>query len=217
MSFRRFAGPVLALGALLVAAPAFAGPPLLCHPFEIGQAQSLPWDGSRSWFQGRAGYDIRHLIPDTEALLTPSTPVIVRMETLRRAVIYASQDPAVARELLRTTIDRARAAESSGHPNALAYLDAAYVSEALREITMLDQMAEFRKSAAQLRDVVERGSGYALIQKSLALTPDDAALHFAAALIAADGNRAAYAAHATKARAGAEGNSLLARNIQHVS
>ena len=75
---------------LAVAAPALAGPPLLCHPFDIGTAQSLPWDGTKGWFQGRADYRLEQLVPDTEAILQPGTPVLVRMETLRRAAIYAS-------------------------------------------------------------------------------------------------------------------------------
>jgi hypothetical protein len=39
------------LAAIITATPAFAGPPLLCHPFEIGTARSLPWDGT--WSQGK--------------------------------------------------------------------------------------------------------------------------------------------------------------------
>ena len=77
-----------ALVALLgVAAPALAGPPLLCHPFDIGSARSLPWDGTNAWWQGRADYNLQNLVADTEAILSPSTPVIVRMETLRRAAL----------------------------------------------------------------------------------------------------------------------------------
>jgi hypothetical protein len=217
MRLSSVAVPTLLLCTLGVASPVLAGPPLLCHPFDIGQARSLPWDGKSSWFQGQRGYDLRHLISDTEALLTPSTPVIVRMETLRRAVIYSSQDMAIAGALLRTVTDRARASESAGHADALAFLDAAYVSEALREISELGQMPEFRASAVAVRDLVQPGSGYALIQRSLTLSPEDATLHFAAALIAASNDRQAYVAHATKARAGADRDPLLARNIQHVS
>ena len=79
------------LAALALAAPALAGPPLLCHPFNIGDARSLPWDGTRAFWQGRADYRLENLAADTEALLTPSTPVIVRMETLRRAALYAER------------------------------------------------------------------------------------------------------------------------------
>ncbi len=138
---RAVALPVLAV--LTSAGPAVAGPPLLCHPFDIGPAQSLPWDGSGSWFHGRAGYQLSNLVADTEALLTPQTPVIVRMETLRRAAIYASRDREVASQLLTRLMNRADAGTQAGRPDPLALLDAAYVVEAFRQITYLDRMPEF--------------------------------------------------------------------------
>ena len=207
----------LLLAALGAASPALAGPPLLCHPYDIGDAKSLPWDGRGAWWLGQSGYDINHLVDDTTALLTASTPVLVRMETLRRAVIYASPDAQVAGALLRTFTDRARAAERSGHPDALAYLDAAYVTGAFREMVRVGESAEGRARAAGARTLALEGKEYALIQKALALRPDDATIHFAAALIAADNNREAYVAHAAKARAGMNRDRLLARNIDHVS
>src|SRR4051812_23108515 len=121
---RKIQTAMAALAAIIVATPAFAGPPLLCHPFDIGSARSLPW--TQSWSQGQPDYKVDHLIADTESLLTPSTPVLVRMETLRRAAIYASADPKVATELLNRLTTRANVSESSGHPDALAFLDAAY-------------------------------------------------------------------------------------------
>jgi hypothetical protein len=215
MRFRVFL-PVL-LAALGAASPAMAGPPLLCHPYDIGDARSLPWDGAGAWWHGQSGYNPSHLVADTTALLTPSTPVVVRMETLRRAVIYASPDPKVAQALLQTFTERARAAEQSGRADALAYLDAAYVSGAFREMVLVGESPEGRARAAGARTLTLDGTEYTLIQKALALRPDDAAIHFAAALIAADTNRAAYAAHAAKARAGVSRDRLLARNIDHVS
>ena len=88
---------ILTLVALAATADvALAGPPLLCHPFDIGTAKSLTWDNSHGW-QGRVGAtNMKTLVADTEALLTPDTPVIVRMETLRRAALYASTDAQVA-------------------------------------------------------------------------------------------------------------------------
>ena len=66
-----------------------AGTPLICHPYTIGAAKSLPGsDGD--WKGVNPSYDRTHLVRDTLALLTPETPVIVRMETLRRAAIYAT-------------------------------------------------------------------------------------------------------------------------------
>ena len=82
--------PRLLTAAALVRAvstPALAGPPLLCHPFDIGAAASLPWDGAGGWFQGKSDYQLNRLVADTEAIPQPGTPVIVRRETLRRAAI----------------------------------------------------------------------------------------------------------------------------------
>jgi len=207
---RAVALPVLAV--LTLASPAVAGPPLLCHPFDIGPARSLPWDGSGSWFHGRAGYQLSNLVADTEALLTPQTPVIVRMETLRRAAIYASRDAAVASKLLSRLMDRAQA----GRPDPLALLDAAYVLEAFRQITYLDRMAEFQGQGKALKQLVAGKDGYAMVKKSLELKPGDASLEFAAALVAADKDRASYAEHAKRARAGASADALLAKNIKQL-
>lgn len=216
---RRSIRTYLGILALLigVARPALAGPPLLCHPFDIGTARSLPWDGTNSWSQGRADYNISNLVADTEALLTSSTPVIVRMETLRRAAIYASGDRRVAEQLMTRLTDRARASEGAGRPDALAFLDAAYVIEAFRQIGYLGKDTEFRERASTVRELVGDADGYALIGKSLALRPNDPGLQFAAALISADRHRDAYPEHARKARVGASQDALLARNIRHVS
>jgi hypothetical protein len=202
---------------LAVATPALAGPPLLCHPFEIGTARSLPWNGSHGWWEGRSDYKLENLVADTEALLTPSTPVIVRMETLRRAALYASADSTVASQLLRRLMTRAQTAEEGSPASALAWLDAAYIAEAFREVTMLSGMSEFRDRIGGVRAALGDADGYALIRKSIAARPDDPSIQFAAALIAADKNRTAYDEHAAKARAGASRDPLLARNINKVS
>jgi hypothetical protein len=139
-SFRSTLAPLLGLTAALVvsaANPAFAGPPLLCHPYEIGTARSLPWSGANSWFQGDPTYSTENLVADTEALLTSSTPVVVRMETLRRAAIYASADATLAARLLDRFVKRAETPGANGQPDALQLLDAAYIAGAYREMTML--------------------------------------------------------------------------------
>jgi hypothetical protein len=217
MRVHSLALPVVLGAALASAGPAFAGPPLLCHPFDIGGAASLPWDGSSSWYQGQSGYDVSRVVADTDALLTPTTPIVVRMETLRRAVIYASDDAKTASALLDHVMDRVRKADAAGKPDAIAYLDAAYVNEAMREITLLGESAEWRTRAAALRPLVKEDAGYTLVQRTVELMPNDPCVHFAAALISADGHRSAYATHAAKARAGASRDPLLARNISHVS
>jgi len=65
----------------------FAGPPLLCHPFDIGNAKSLPWTGTGWNLSGNENYNTKNLAHDTMALLDANTPIIVRMETLRRATL----------------------------------------------------------------------------------------------------------------------------------
>lgn len=210
-----FVTSVVALAAFAIATPVFAGPPLLCHPFEIGSARSLPWDGQSGWSHEKADYKIENLVSETEALLTPSTPVLVRMETLRRASLYASRNPEVAKALLGRLTARAQASEAGGHPDGLAFLDAAYVAEAFREIASLGG-SQFAGRAPGLRAAIGSVDAYALISRSISARPDDPAIQFAAALIAADKNRGRYTDHAAKARAGAAADSLLARNLKLV-
>src|SRR5580698_8246997 len=114
----------LALAVLLCFANvALAGPPLICHTIEIGDAKSLPWI-SHGWnLSGGENYDTKNLVHDTLEILSPQTTVLVRMETLRRATLYARRDPAAAKELLAKLYDRATSAESSGHAEALAWFD----------------------------------------------------------------------------------------------
>ncbi|MEP6914314.1 MAG: hypothetical protein ABJC89_01655 [Acidobacteriota bacterium] len=216
MRLKRSLVPVLLLSALAFAHPALAGPPLLCHPFDIGDARSLPWNGATAWFEGRPDYQISTVVDDTMALLTPSTPVIVRMETLRRSVIYASANAQVAATLLQRLVARANATEAAGRPDALAFLDAAYAAGALREIGLLRESAPFRDRAAAIAQVAKAADDYALITKALAARPDDPAIHFAAALIASDSHRSAFEAHKAKAAAGTAADALLARNVSHV-
>jgi hypothetical protein len=163
----------LSLVCVLVAsvaavAPAQAGPPLLCHPFDIGHARSLPWDTATGLSTGRADYAIDRLVGDTEALLGPATPVIVRMETLRRAAIYASRDRQMASQLLERLNARARASEQAGKPDPLALLDAAYVTGAFRQIGMVGGAQGFGERAPIARAVVGETDGTDLMAKSLA-------------------------------------------------
>src|SRR2546430_16973747 len=84
---------VLVIITLCFATFALAGPPLICHAFEIGQAHSLPL-ASNSWnLSGSENYNTKNLANDTLEILQPDTPVLVRMETLRRATLYARRDP----------------------------------------------------------------------------------------------------------------------------
>src|SRR5207302_10108101 len=108
--FRCLGFAAMVRASLLLAGSASAGPPLICHAFEIGQAKSLPL-ASRSWnLSGSENYDTRNLAKDTLEILVPDTPVLVRMETLRRATLYARKDTVAAKELLALLYARATAA-----------------------------------------------------------------------------------------------------------
>ena len=107
-------GALLA-AALLFSSAALAGPPLLCHPFDTAGAASLPWGGG--WNRIDTRYDTARLSADTLRLLATDTPVIARMETLRRAAIYASADGAHVRDLAMKLDTRITAA---GTPQAKA-------------------------------------------------------------------------------------------------
>src|SRR5260370_13480609 len=105
-SVKYFAALTAAL--LFLAGTAIAGPPLICHAMDIGTAQSLPWTSSGWNLSGQETYDVSRLVPDTLALLALGTPVLVRMETLRRATLYAQKRTAAAMELLMRLEVRAR-------------------------------------------------------------------------------------------------------------
>ena len=214
---RSWSVALLLLVGLLTARPSLAGPPLLCHPFDIGPAASLPWGSGTGWFDGSPTYQLSGLVADTEKLLGADTPVVVRMETLRRASIYASRDPKIAGALLERLTAKADSSKTSGHPDALALMDAAYVAEALRQIVLIGGVTGYKDRIDAVRDVLRGHDGVQYINASLAAKPGDAGLEFAAALISADKDRAAYQRHAERARAGASQDVLLARNLKHLS
>jgi hypothetical protein len=202
----------LAAAGLCFASIAQAGPPLICHTIEIGQAKSLPWV-SHNWnLSGGETYDTKNLVRDTLEILGPDTPVLVHMETLRRATLYARKDPLVAKELLAKLHARATSAESSGHPDALAWFDAGYLAETYKQWIgqnmphMTDGMRMDPNPAAGV-------DGYALVKKAIALRGADPQLEFAAALITLSGPQEEHRQHALKATAGAKTDPLLAQNL----
>ena len=134
LRIRPFPFAAMTLAAVLLSRPACAGPPLLCFPFDIGSASSLPM-GHGNWHATDASYDVSRLVPDTLALLTPATPVIVRMETIRRATLYAAAHPRLAATLL----DELRARTAASHPadGALATFDYGYLVESYKEAKFL--------------------------------------------------------------------------------
>lgn len=202
----------VAAAVLLLANRAQAGPPLVCHVFEIGQAKSLPL-GSHSWnLSGSENYDTRNLVKDTLEILRPTTPVLVRMETLRRATLYARKDPLAAKELLAKLYSRASSAESAGHPDALGWFDAGYLVETYKQWIGRDlpHLTDGMRMNANPASGVD---GYAMVKKAIALRGDDAQMEFAAALMTLAGPGDEHARHAQKAIAGARNDALLAQNL----
>jgi len=176
-----------------------AGPPLICHRIEIGQASSLPLlDWNR---KDTDGYDLKNLTRDTLALLDSDPFVLVRMETLRRATIYARHDPQVAKELLTRLQARAES-NSTGHSAALAWFDVGYLSEAYKQWIGKD----VPNPAAGL-------DGYGRVKKAISLRGEDPEMEFAAALITLNGPESDHREHTQKAIAGAKSDPLLARNL----
>lgn len=210
-------GALLAV-ALLFSSAASAGPPLLCHPFDTGGAASLPW--GKAWNAPDHGYDRRRLQADTMRLLGSGAPVILRMETLRRAAIYASADGAALRGLA-ASLDARIAAARGPQEESLALFDAGYFAETLQDIERLqgyDMPGVGKVDAAALRGVLARGDGSARMAEALRLRGQDASMRFASALVAAaDQRRGDYDTHARLARAGAAADALLARNIGKVA
>ena len=213
----RFRAALLA-AALLFASVAQAGPPLLCHPFDTDGAASLPW--GKGWNDVDRRYDSKRVPADTLALLGARTPVIARMETLRRAAIYASADGAKVRDLA-AKLDARIAAAREPKAKALALFDAGYFVETLQDIARLqgyDMPGIGRVDAAAVRTVLARGDGSLRIAEAMKLRPDDAAMHFAAALVSsADRRRGDHALHARLARAGARTDRLLALNLDKIA
>lgn len=174
---------------------ALAGPPLICHRIEIGPARSLPWAGTAWNLSGNENYDTRNLVRDTLAILDSNPPVLVRMETLRRATLYAGKDPQAAKELLI----RLHARTNVPQADAMAWFDAGYLAAAYGQ--WLKQ-----NPAAGL-------DAYALVQKAISLRGNDPEMEFAAALITLRGPEKDHQDHVQRAIAGAKNDPLLAQNL----
>jgi hypothetical protein len=194
---------LLAISALFmfIAKVLLAGPPLVCHSFDIGSAKSLPWV-SHNWnLSGTETYDTSRLASDTLAILAADHSVIVHMETLRRATLYARKDPTVAKELL-TKITMGTKSANSDETRALTYFDSGYLAEVYKQ-----WLGDGSQNPATGLD------GHALIREAIQLRGSDPQMEFAAALITLIGPNAEHEAHTNRAIAGAKNDPLLARNL----
>jgi hypothetical protein len=185
---------------LTCAAPLFAGPPLICHVVEIGPAQTLPWVGL-NYQKGDGSYNLQNLARDTIAILDSNPSVLVRMETLRRATLYARQDSQAAKELL--TRLRARATEAPiDSRGALAWFDFGYLAESYKQ-----WIGKNEPNPAAGVD------GYGWVKKAIQQRGDDPEMEFAAALITLTAPNGDYRGHVQKALTGAKTDALLAQNL----
>ena len=188
------------------ASPALAGPPLICHPFEIESGKLIAWGSGPGWNTPDRSYDIKKLVADTNSVLTADAPILTRMENMRRATIYAMRDPIVAHELLKTVMARALATTNDSR----AWFDAGYLIESYKQAAHLreDRKPELRAWAAV--DETTRVDGYNWVKKAMSMTAPSAELEFAASLM----TRGSVAtAHRAKAIATAPKNSQLAKNL----
>jgi hypothetical protein len=204
--FRRV---LAALLFALVPLAVHAGAPLICHPYDISGSgwKSLPSSG-KDHFGLSASYDRTNVVNDTLALLTPDTPIIVRMETLRRAALYATnemsswrtnkaygeEDRSLALGLLAKLRERT---QDAAMPRDLALFDLGFYAETLRH-TRLDPALD----------------GYQLLLKAAESRPHDADIQFALALATAHPKRKEHSAHLASASAGAKPGTLLAANLR---
>jgi hypothetical protein len=198
---------LIALAAVVFfATPALAGPPLICFPFQTEGGTLLSWGKGQGWNTPDRSYDIRKLVADTEAVLAADSPLLTRMENMRRATIYAMRDPQVANDLLKALTARALRTTTDSR----AWFDAGYLIESYKQAVHIreDRKPELRAWAAV--DEAIRIDGYNWVKKAMAMTAPSAEMEFAASLMT-QGSTASE--HRAKALAASPKGSLVARNI----
>lgn len=202
MNSRASARLTITIAAIVVGFTTYAhaGPPLICHRIEIGQANSLPMIDWKE--KGTEGYDLQNLTRDTLAILDSNASVLVRMETLRRATIYARQDSRAAKELLVRLHARAAESDTAGHSNPLAWFDVGYLAEAYKQWIGKDEP-----------NPATGVDGYSWVKKAISLRGQDPEMEFAAALITLNRPESDHLDHVRRAMAGASNDPLLAQNL----
>ena len=208
---------LVATAVIAVAASSvLAGPPLICWKVETGGAVSLPWVDRSNTYQGMDhDYRTSRLAADTLALLKAQTSVLARMETLRRAALYATGDAKAGEALMTGLVERTQ----HDPADALAWFDAGYFVEASRqargknEPEFWSRFLETTGIRSNAAGVLGTKTGYDAIAKAIELSKDDAAMEYAAALVTWYPRRAEYDGHLQRAAAGAAEGSLLAKNL----
>ena len=170
MQTRRY-GAAFLVGLLIVTpvANAWAGPPAICQPIDIGEQASLPF--GKEALEVDPELPLDQVVPMTIAILDRSDDVLLHMETIRRAVITLRKDGKET-DRLGTALE-ARLAQASGKTPAtrsgLHWFDLGYQQGARQQMT--------RKARLTISvSVID------CFEKAISLRPSDAALHFGAAL-----------------------------------
>lgn len=201
----RLAALLVIAGSVWVATPAAGGPPLICFPYEIGDAKSLPWGGGTH--DKSSGYDRKAVVKDTLDLLKTEKDTLVRMETLRRATIYVKDDRALATELLAKFAFMALDAEAADNETwaATALFDAGFLAACYHQHGV---------DIGWKPGVEDRLQGWAWMSKGLEYDGSDPARQYAAALVLQEKNDGSYKPYLVRALQGTEQGSNLAKSIE---
>ena len=113
--------------------------PLVMWPIIIDNASSLPWANPGAWDGIDANYSTTSLAEDTVTFLADQPSALVRMETLRRALVYGRKEPAASYRLLAALKTRMETAERTGTIDPLACFDYGYFVEAFKQARWLDR------------------------------------------------------------------------------
>ncbi|MEK7830116.1 MAG: hypothetical protein AAB401_03475, partial [Acidobacteriota bacterium] len=172
----------------------------------------------KEWRDVKKDYDLNNLVADTLALLQPETPVLARMETLRRATVYGVwakrdtevgitvKDNKIAEELQAKLMERVREAFRLNKPATMALFDAGYLDSCYKQ-------AGYKSSVNTPSLAASMAEGYAMVRKGSAHMGGNPEIEFAMALITRHPLQAAHQEHLQKAIAGAKDGSLLAQNL----
>lgn len=180
--------------------------PLVKWALVIGDAKSLPWGNPGSWNARAPGYDIEQAPGETLALLTPEAPVLARMETMRRAIVYSEQNPGVAYRVLAGLAGRSEDADRTGKGDPLSWFDLGYFFEACRQAKWLK------------KEYLGDRNGYSLVMQAIRVLgdthPGALEMQFAAGLILLEpkGQHPYYPHFKTVVKQVKEG-SLLEKNL----
>lgn len=163
--------PTIAVTAILTAT-AFGGPPLICSKIEIGGEKSLPWKQVEGWDGVDPAYEVTRLTTDTLAILSPQASIPLRMETMRRASVYAAKDMRLATEIAARLTARVLDAEASGKRDPLAWFDAGYWIESVRQASFIykyDMLSKNDRQTWQIRSGLPGMDGYPWVQRAIQL------------------------------------------------